>query len=134
MSADVAWYGYYHYHHHHYYYHYYYYYYSVQSSSVQFHDRLGRREVMTDDSAEILLVFSAEGHCEQFWNGRGRPLFDIVHPAFCLPTRASPTLQSYCYYNLTKKLKSVFSADHGVSHPSVLLLLSPLKTIIGRKY
>ena len=27
------------------------------------------------------------------WHGRGCPLFDVVHPAFPLPTMASPTLQ-----------------------------------------
>ena len=29
----------------------------------------------------------------QFWHGQGCPLFDVVHPAFPLPTTASPTLQ-----------------------------------------
>ena len=36
-------------------------------------------------------VFSPGGPCEQFWHEQGRPLF--VHPAFLLPTTASPTLQ-----------------------------------------
>ena len=31
--------------------------------------------------------------CEQFWHGQACPLFDVVHPAFRLPTTASPTLQ-----------------------------------------
>ena len=36
---------------------------------------------MKDDLAEIpFRVFSADGHCEGFWNGRGCPLFDVVHP------------------------------------------------------
>ena len=35
-----------------------------------------------------LPVFSAGGPCEQFC-----PLFDVVHPAFPLPTTASPALQ-----------------------------------------
>ena len=53
---------------------------------------------MKDDSAEILFqffssFFSAGGPGEQFWHGQGRPLFDVVHPAFHLPTTASPTLQ-----------------------------------------
>ena len=47
---------------------------------------------MRDDSAENP-VFSAGGPCEQFWHGQGCPLFDVVHPAFPLPTTASPTLQ-----------------------------------------
>ena len=44
-------------------------------------------------SRDPLLVFSAEGHCEQFWHGQGYPRFEVVHPAFSLPTPASPTLQ-----------------------------------------
>ena len=47
---------------------------------------------MRDDSAEILLQTSAGAHFEQFWHGQGCPLFDVVHPAFPLPTTASPTL------------------------------------------
>ena len=35
----------------------------------------------------------AEGSLEQFWHGQGCPLFDVVHPAFSLPTKASATLQ-----------------------------------------
>ena len=30
---------------------------------------------------------------EQFWHGQGCPLFDVVYPAFPLPTMVSPTLQ-----------------------------------------
>ena len=50
---------------------------------------------MTDDSADSLQIFSAGGHCEQFGRGQGCPLFefDVFHPAFPLPTTASPTLQ-----------------------------------------
>ena len=48
---------------------------------------------MTDNSAEILFQSSAGGHCEQFWHGQGCPLLEVVHPAFPLPTRMSPTLQ-----------------------------------------
>ena len=33
-------------------------------------------------------------HYKQFWHLQGCPLYDIVHPAFPLPTTASPTLQS----------------------------------------
>ena len=39
-------------------------------------------------------VFSAGGPCEQFWHGQICPLFDVVHPAFPLPTTTSPTLKS----------------------------------------
>ena len=39
------------------------------------------------------LVFSAGGPCEQFWHGQKCSLFDVVHPAFPMPTTASPTLQ-----------------------------------------
>ena len=38
-------------------------------------------------------VFSAGGHCYQFWHGQGRPLSDVVHLAFPLPTMASCTLK-----------------------------------------
>ena len=52
---------------------------------------------MRNDSAEILfqLFFSKRGPCQQFWRGQGRPLFDVVQPAFSLPTMASPTLQGF---------------------------------------
>ena len=61
-----------------------------QFSSVQSLDRLGRRGDMMDDP---LPVFISEGPCEQFWHGQGCPLFDVVHPAFPLPTKALPTLE-----------------------------------------
>ena len=44
-------------------------------------------------SRDPLPVFSARGPCEKVWNGQGCPLFDVVHPAFPLPTTALPTLQ-----------------------------------------
>ena len=44
-------------------------------------------------SRDSLPVFSAGGPCEQFWHCQGCPLFDVVHPAFHLPTTALPTLQ-----------------------------------------
>ena len=44
-------------------------------------------------SRDPLPVFSARGHCKQFWHGQGYPLFDVVHPAFPLPTTELPTLQ-----------------------------------------
>ena len=51
--------------------------------------------LVRDNSAEIypLPVFSAEGHREKFWHGQGCPLFDVVHPAFSVPTMAPLTLQ-----------------------------------------
>ena len=50
---------------------------------------------MRDNSAEILFpVFFAGGPREQLWHGQGRPLFEALHPAFPLPTTASPTLHS----------------------------------------
>ena len=42
-----------------------------------------------------LPVFSAGGPCEYLWHGQECPLFDVVHPAFALPTTASST-PSYC--------------------------------------
>ena len=38
-------------------------------------------------------MFSAGGHHEQFWDGQGCPLFDIVHLPFGLLTTDSLTLQ-----------------------------------------
>ena len=49
---------------------------------------------MRDGSAEMLLQpFLQETLVEQFWHGQICPLFDVVHPAFLLPTTASLTLQ-----------------------------------------
>ena len=48
---------------------------------------------MTNDSTEILFLCFLQVHCEQLWHGQRCPLFDLVHPAFPLPTTASPTLQ-----------------------------------------
>ena len=42
---------------------------------------------------DSLPVFSAGGPCEQFWHRLGCPLFDVVHPAFPLPTTVWSTLQ-----------------------------------------
>ena len=66
---------------------------SFKFSSVQCLDRLCRHGDMTDDSADSLPVFSAEGCCAQFWHRQECLLFDVVHPAFPLPTTVSPTLQ-----------------------------------------
>ena len=44
-------------------------------------------------SRDALPVFSAGGPCEQFWHWQGCPVFDVAHPAFPLPTKASSTLQ-----------------------------------------
>ena len=62
-------------------------------SSVQSHDRLGRQGHERRFSRDPLAIFSAGGPCEQFWHGQICPLFDVVRPAFPLPTTASPTLQ-----------------------------------------
>ena len=44
-------------------------------------------------SRDSLLVFFAGRPGEQVGHGQGCPLFDVVHPAFTLPTTASPTLE-----------------------------------------
>ena len=44
-------------------------------------------------SSYRLLHRRAGGHCEQFWQGQGCPLFDIVDTAFPLSTTALPTLK-----------------------------------------
>ena len=55
---------------------------SIQFSSL---DRLGRRGDLRDDSAEILFqYFLLKDTREQFRHRQGRPLFDIVRPAFAL--------------------------------------------------
>ena len=68
---------------------------SVQFSSVQSLDRLGRRGDMRDDSAEILFqfFFFPAGPCEQFWHGQGCSFFDVVLLEFPLLTMALPTLE-----------------------------------------
>ena len=62
-------------------------------SSVQSMDRLGRRVDMVGDSAEIIFQYFLQEPCEQFWHEQGNPLFDVVHPAFSLPTTVSPSPQ-----------------------------------------
>ena len=44
-------------------------------------------------SRDPLQAFSAGGHSKQSGHERGCALFDVVHPAFSLPTTASPTFQ-----------------------------------------
>ena len=44
-------------------------------------------------SRNPFLVLCVEGHRENFRHVQGRPLFDVVHPAFPLPTTALSTLQ-----------------------------------------
>ena len=47
-----------------------------------------------DNLTETLFQsFFAEGPREQFRNGQGRPLFDVVRPAFLLQTAELPALQ-----------------------------------------
>ena len=56
-------------------------------------DQMGRRGNIRDDSAEILFQsFFRRDPCEQFWHRHECPLFDVVYPAFPLPTTASPTI------------------------------------------
>ena len=43
-------------------------------------------------SRDPLPVFAAGDPCEQFWHGQICQVLDVVHPAFPLPTTASPTL------------------------------------------
>ena len=44
-------------------------------------------------SRDPLPVLHARGPCEQFWQGQGCPLFDVIHPVIPPPTTASPTLR-----------------------------------------
>ena len=68
-------------------------------SSVQSLDQLGSPGKgggsIKDDSAEILFqfFFLQEAVVSNAAAGQGHPLFDVVHPAFSLPTTASPVLQ-----------------------------------------
>ena len=56
--------------------------------------------------------------CEQFWHGQGCPLFDVDHPAFPLPTTASPTLQGA----LKDVLESMSRRVSCLNHASFRLL------------
>ena len=55
-------------------------------SSVQFFHRLGCWGDRKDDSAETFFQSSAESPCEKFWHWQTSPLFEVVHPAFPLPS------------------------------------------------
>ena len=62
--------------------------------TVQSLNRLGRRlggarrgGVEQLFNRDPLQVASVGGHCQQFWHWQGRPLFDVVHPAFPPPTQ-----------------------------------------------
>ena len=58
-------------------------------------------------SRDPFQVFSAVSHQEQFLGRPGRPLLDIVHPAFPLPTTTPPNFQQpyQCSSNQQKKKK-----------------------------
>ena len=61
--------------------------------SVKSLGRLGHWGDMRDDSAEILFQsFLQEALVSSSGMGKGCPFFDGVHPAFPLPTTASPFL------------------------------------------
>ena len=65
-----------------------------QFSSVQSLYQLTCQGDMRGNSAEILfLSFLQEAIASSSWHGQGCPLFDVVHPAFPVPTTASPILQ-----------------------------------------
>ena len=67
-------------------------------------DRLSRRgDMRDDDSAVSLPVISAGGQREQFRHGHGRPLLDVVHLAFPLPTTAK-TICSNILFRLTESV------------------------------
>ena len=57
------------------------------------HQTLQRAVVTPAGQWSLLPVFSAGGPCEQFWQEQIGPFFDVVYPAFPLPTKASPTLK-----------------------------------------
>ena len=44
-------------------------------------------------SRDPIQALFAGGSCEQFQRRQGCPCFDVVHPAFPLPSTASPTFQ-----------------------------------------
>ena len=71
-----------------------------QLCSVQSLARLGRRGNKRNDSAEIFfqslcvcVCVCVGGHGEQFQHGHGRPLSDVIDPAFPLPNAALPIFQ-----------------------------------------
>ena len=77
-------------------------------SSVQSLDKSGRRRGDTrNDSTKIhfqsiLIVAIFRG--EQFCHRQGRPLFDVVHPAFPLPATTSPTRKGASWRVVVEKL------------------------------
>ena len=77
--------------------------------------------LVRDNSAEIypLPVFSAEGHREKFWHGQGCPLFDVVHPAFSVPTMAPLTLQGSLKERLSWR---VTCPNHASLHPLTVVI------------
>ena len=84
-------------------------------------DRLGRR---AGDEGRISrdplpAFFSFGDHCEQFWRRQGCLPFDVVHPAFPLPTTASPTLQGVLKEGVGE---AVVACD--MREPYLLLLLT----------
>ena len=62
-------------------------------------------------SRSVFCSFFAGSHCEQFWHGQGRPLFDVVHPAFPLPTTAicSRSTKQPCNKNVGEHKTNLFS-------------------------
>ena len=88
-------------------------------TSVQSLDRLGRQGGgggVHDGrfGRDPLPVFSAGGPCEQFRHGQGCSLFVVVHPAFPLPTTASPTLQ-YALKDFLERLSWRVTFPHNAS-------------------
>ena len=72
---------------------------------------------MRDDSAEIffhffLLLFFCRRPVWAVLTWAGSPLFDVVHPAFPLPTMASPTLQGAVKNGLERVTLQVSVSRH----------------------
>ena len=66
---------------------------------------------MKDDLAEIVFRFFLGGgfagdHCEQFWHAQRCAPFDVVHPAFPLPSIALPTLRGVLKHGFEEAVKA----------------------------
>ena len=111
-------------------------------SSLQSLGRLGRLGDTRDDSAEIpFQSFLQEALVSRSGMDRDvHPLFDIVHPAFPLPTTASPTLQGamqdsfgeavVACDSLSKTVHSLTAARRGSCGPTRKLTLLRTQSLV----
>ena len=89
--------------------------------SVQSFDRLGHQQGHEGRlSRDPLSVFSTGGPCEQFRYGQEWPLFDVVHPAFPLPTMSHPPCKVPWRTGLERLSRHVTCQNHESFCPSTV--------------